>query len=1335
MSTAFRALPARSRGLRDALSGWSARVTSLLIVALIHTTTVIADLDEKWETPMWLRLFLTVLAGLLLGSISVAVTMSPSASIPRIRRLVVMVYLTWWSSLFVTLVTNTGIDTGPLDLVVPAIFFVGSSGILGPVVGPVVLVMMVTTVTILLYDRRGSQARATWVPSTRLRSRHVFCMMFSIGLLTLVRPVTDLLARQHVERASVDSSGVAQRLVGPQLPLFVWVVVTVASIAVLLGTFWLAIGARFVGSRRPTIPTLHLYASAISLAFIVRLFTLLTVAPTRTDGGDPLFYHSTANLLANGLGFPEPLNFIAHHRWMASALHGPLYPLVLSFGSRFGGTTFFDHKMFSLVIGTAVVAFVGLVAHHVARPEIRDRVAVVAMLLAAVYPNLWIIDGVLFPEGLMALCTTATVWAAFKWKSAPARRWVIAMGLLTGLAALTRGEGLLLSVLLIVPWVLLKRELPLRRRVAHISWAALACVTVIAPWAIRNERSFEVSVPLSTNGNELFVYANCEVVYSGEFLGFWSFPCQQDLRERGIDATGDEAEKALFWREVGFDYARENIGQLPKVIAARIGRQWELFRPIQNTQFAPIEGRDEQAARAGLLMYYGLAAFSVVGVRQLRRRRVGIIPFASLFISVTLTAAYAYGTTRFRVPAEPALCVLAAVGLFAVLGRIRDRFPSSDRHDDRHSDTITGVTFVTGHRLRPRQLFRRESRRAWLGVGAVVLSVVVALPGLFRSVGASMEEGFMLVFPERVLKGAVANVDFLHLYGPGSLHFLAGWFELFGASLTTERWFGLAQHLLAISALYALARPWGHRVAVVVGAASTLFILTPIGLQALAWSGGVGLALWSAVFFLRSMHRESAGLDARLARLTAGALAGLALTFRPDLVVALALVGGYSLWKRSRRDVALTLVGTALGALSFWVHLAQAGPRAVIDGVFFDPVVNLRSGRELPRPPSWSQLDGALQIISEKVAPSWPLPHLAESKQLFVWFFILPVSALLITGIGMLARRRVRLTDHAGRSRATVLVVVGLMSIGLLPQALQRPDSAHLLWVSGVPWPFVIPAVLEGLRWSRPRQHPTLRRTIAISTLAALVLVVAPSYTIRTYADLVRDSISSEEPRYEVSRRDRFFYLGDERPHLATKAVIADLDRLSRSGERLFVGPVDLRHTVYSDAFIYHLFPELLPATRFIEMDPGIANAADSPLADEVRSADWLILTRFWSGWIEPNDSVLFGPDEPNQVVEEGFCLRGSYQYDLVRLYQRCTTGDGIGPYDAPYRPEFDYAVEVRVPVPPRPDGSCTPTCDGTFDPEYAVLDTSIIEPDRGRETINPGVIDATRDPGGDETR
>ena len=62
----------------------------------------------------------------------------------------------------------------------------------------------------------------------------------------------------------------------------------------------------------------------------------------------------------------------------------------------------------------------------------------------------------------------------------------------------------------------------------------------------------------------------------------------------------------------------------------------------------------------------------------------------------------------------------------------------------------------------------------------------------------------MLYFPERIRNGDVPNVDFLHLYGPGSLDVLAGWYAVFGDSLPAERTFGLLQHLGIILGLFTL---------------------------------------------------------------------------------------------------------------------------------------------------------------------------------------------------------------------------------------------------------------------------------------------------------------------------------------------------------------------------------------------------------------------------------------------------------------------------------------------------------------------------------------------------
>jgi 4-amino-4-deoxy-L-arabinose transferase-like glycosyltransferase len=1094
-------------------------------------------------------------------------------------------------------------------------------------------------------------------------------LAFLAGLAVLVwaEPATELVVRQYPER--VVARHVGHGYAGPALPVVIWTAAITAALVVctLAALAWL-LPRRLGGLAWFRTPN-GLLGAVVGGGFLWRTVALLTVAPERTDGGDPLFYHTTANLLANGRGFIEPLNWIAYGRRIPSAIHGPLYPMWLAVSSRVGGTTYFDHKMTSILAGTGVVLVAGLIGRRVGGPW----VMVVAAALAGAYPNFWIIDGVLFPEGLFVLCTGLAILAAYRWHDRRGAWTALALGVCIGLAALTRGEGLFMLGLVALPVIVLARDLPWRRRLAVLMLVGVGALLMIGPWTLRNMARFETFVPLSTNGNELHVYSNCEDTYSGKYLGFWLFDCQQRIREADGEPPGDEAQKARFWQDVGFTYAREHAGELPRVVAARVGRVWELFRPFQNVEFSAIEGRNTTAQGFALAAYYALAPAAVYGGLRLRRRRVPLLPLLAQLVSVTLTAAYAYGTIRFRAPAELTLVVLAAAGLVPLAGRLRARMVARPHRVDTGADA-----FVTGGPLRTRR--RGTSRATAVALGAVLAVVALPLRGLYRTPGAPMEEGFMLTFPERFLRGDVPNVDFLHLYGPGSLHVLAGVYQLLGVRLEVERTVGLLQHLAIILGVYAVARGWGRTTAVVCAALATTLVLTPIGLSALAWNGAVGAALWSVVTGLR------AGLDTphrRAWAVVSGLLAGFALTYRPDVVVALALAHGYLLWRADRGHRVRVAVGAAIGLLPMWVHLAMAGPVAAFDGIVLDPVFRLRPGRELPRPPSWDHLDGALQVIAEKVPPWWEIPHVSAPKQLVLWFFVLPLMAAAVPATGWWLRRRGRSLLHA-----RVLLAVGLFGVGLLPQALQRPDSAHFAWVSMASVPLLPVVAVELLRARRPRWHGLTRLAAATSAVMLLMLVVMPFFTFRIYLLHVRQSLGQLPPGLEVARGDRRFFLGDVPPWLASRELVADLDARARPGERLLVGPADLRQTAYSDVVFYYLFPELVPATEYIEMDPGVANAPDSGLADDVASADWLILTRFWSGWIEPNDSIVFGPDEPNVVVEEQFCLVGSYQHDLARLYQRCPGGGAPGPYEGPYDPAFDPAVEVNVPVPPRSDGT-----------------------------------------------
>ncbi len=540
----------------------------------------------------------------------------------------------------------------------------------------------------------------------------------------------------------------------------------------------------------------------------------------------------------------------------------------------------------------------------------------------------------------------------------------------------------------------------------------------------------------------------------------------------------------------------------------------------------------------------------------------------------------------------------------------------------------------------------RGALRTWMGIGVVALLVVIPLRGLYRFTGGTMEEGFMLYFPERISKGDVPNVDFLHLYGPGSLHVLAGWYELFGNTLAAERTFGLVQHVAIIFGLFTLARPWGRAAATLVAAFAVFYVLTPIGLTAMAWNGGLALTLWCAVFAVRSTN--VAGRSQLLARVAAGVLGGLALTYRPDLVLAVAVVLTWLIWtqRASWRAVA---VGVVAGLTPLWAHLAIAGPRAAWQGIVVDPVVHLRSGRELPRPPSWDRLDGALQAIAESQPPWWHLPHVRASQAIFLWFLAMLAGTVGLLVLALLERRRGR---RDGRS--TVLLVVALVSVAILPQALQRPDSTHLTWVTCVSWPFAVVAIADIVQRRWPQT--SMRSAAAAGAAVTLVLTYALTslFTFRHYLLHTRAGYGLVPATFEINRDGRNFYFGAPRAALASQQVIDDLDGLARPGDRLFVGPMDLSRTWYSDAVFYWLFPEMEPATYFIEMDPGLANAAGSRLADDLATADFVILTAFWAGWREPNSSMDFGSPEPNEVLAERFCQYRQYQDGLVRLYYRC---------------------------------------------------------------------------------
>jgi len=377
-------------------------------------------------------------------------------------------------------------------------------------------------------------------------------------------------------------------------------------------------------------------------------------------GGDALTFHQVGQELADGFGFKEVLPPFG-----PTAEHPPLFELFLAVVDKLGANSYEAHRLILGAVGTVNVALIGLLGRALAN----WRTGLVAAAIAALYPLLWTADGALMSEtlyGTFILCALlAAVWLARK----PGPRPALLFGLLVGLAALTRGEGLALLVLLGLPLCL--RGAPAwRGRGALVGAMVGATVLVLLPWTIRNLDAFKSPVLISTNSNGLFIGANCPATYHGPLIGSWRFQCYTPRRP-----GEDEAQYFVRERDIGLRYAEHHLSRLPAVLAARLGRILDVYQFGQSLFLNGAEGRNARAVKWGIRIYWvcGLLALFALGLLWRRRERTTVLILGAPIAMVILVGLITYGGTRFRYAAEPSIVVLAAITLTAAAGALRAR--------------------------------------------------------------------------------------------------------------------------------------------------------------------------------------------------------------------------------------------------------------------------------------------------------------------------------------------------------------------------------------------------------------------------------------------------------------------------------------------------------------------------------------------------------------------------------------------------------------------------------------------------------------------------------------
>jgi 4-amino-4-deoxy-L-arabinose transferase-like glycosyltransferase len=414
-----------------------------------------------------------------------------------------------------------------------------------------------------------------------------------------------------------------------------------------------------------------LAALALRLVYMLAVLEPLEVPDQFTpDHGlpfrpfDEMYYESGARALADGRVFY--FRFFSPMR--EQAYLPPLPSLVLTpAGLLFD--SLLPMRLVGVLGGTAVVALVALVGRAVAGP----RAGVGAAALAAVYPNLWITDGLLLAETWAALTTALVLLATYRFLAQRSTGRALVIGLACGLAALARSE-LLLLVPLLGGYLLVTGPAPGRQRLRSAAALIGAALLLMAPWTIYNVARFERPVLLTTGVGDVLLGANCPTTYYGDDIGFSDSSCPL-LPEQGRDV--DPSVIAGEHRNIALEYASEHVDRVPLVVLAREARVWSLYAPGHMATVQQSDGRPTWASYLGFAMYWCLFPVAVAGAIAVRRRGSPLFPLLAPVLVVALNAALFYGYVRYRAPAEVSLVLLAGAALGALAdARAVGRIPS-----------------------------------------------------------------------------------------------------------------------------------------------------------------------------------------------------------------------------------------------------------------------------------------------------------------------------------------------------------------------------------------------------------------------------------------------------------------------------------------------------------------------------------------------------------------------------------------------------------------------------------------------------------------------------------
>jgi hypothetical protein len=337
-----------------------------------------------------------------------------------------------------------------------------------------------------------------------------------------------------------------------------------------------------------------------------------------------------------------------------------------------------------LLVGLAQIAvavFTAWVVFAIGRRVVSDVVALGGALLATLHPYLVWHDVHLNREILDQMLAATVVLLALLAAERDRSLWAAALlGGALGLAILGNARLLLLP-LIVGLWVAGRLRWTARGFGAGLIVLAAAGL-VLAPWVIRNRASVGCYA-LTTDSRALWKANNLNT-YDVLERGGWiddvpaipgAPPSPQDAgavyQRTGRIVRVDECAQMRFYRREVLDFWQEHRGEKLRLAFQSTRLLWQ--PKVLETQGRPGAGTWQDTARSVVEPAFMIALYAsaVVGLFVLPR---SFAVLALLLLGYqTLVAMLFAGATRYRVPWDFLVAIMAAAGFSAIAGRVSSR--------------------------------------------------------------------------------------------------------------------------------------------------------------------------------------------------------------------------------------------------------------------------------------------------------------------------------------------------------------------------------------------------------------------------------------------------------------------------------------------------------------------------------------------------------------------------------------------------------------------------------------------------------------------------------------